>query len=84
MRGILALMAMFFAFQLGGGVGRRRRIAGWAMRTLLTLLGVWWRNRYDGVFFGTVALVLLLAGFGYYLAIRPKYKEDIVEKMFEP
>jgi hypothetical protein len=82
-RVLLGALAVFFAYNLGRATGFKRRRTGWILRTAATLAAVFWGHGPD---LFMVVLVLLCGGsfgLGYFLAIRPKYEEDLVGKMFD-
>lgn len=83
LRFFLGILAVFFAFNLGRAIAHKRRVFGWALRTTVTLLAVFWGHPFDWQDAVVIGLTLLAAAGGYFQAIRPKHEEDLVGKMFD-
>jgi hypothetical protein len=88
LRGILALLSLVFAYQLGRSIGqalRKRpkpRVAGWAVRTLLALLAASWRGGLDRVTITAILLAAVACALGVVLERRPRKQEDLTDVIF--
>jgi hypothetical protein len=88
MRGILALLGVFFAYFLGRALGKailkrpKPRLAGWAIRTALALLALSWRGGGDRLTATALILSAVACGIGVFLERRPRRQEDLTGVIF--
>jgi hypothetical protein len=88
LRGMLALLGVFFGYMLGRAAARyvnregKPQVTGWAIRTLLVLVAVSWRGGLDGVTIAAILLTAIAVAAGYILQNRPKKPEDLTDVIF--
>jgi hypothetical protein len=90
LRGLLALLSLFFAHFLGRSIARKRRnegkprIVAWALRLLISLLGLWWGAGLDAVLMTTLFLCAVSLGLGIFLEYRPRKRNDDLTDVIFP
>jgi hypothetical protein len=89
LRSILGLLCVFFAHFLGRSVVRVRRglqrprhLYGWLLRTLVTLVFVFWHRGWDGISIAVLTLVTVTLVLGIWDEHRPKEQEDLTKQIF--
>jgi hypothetical protein len=88
LRGIVAVLALLFAFALGRALARAQRgvpkagVASWAIRFLLTMLAVSWRGGLDRITLVAMALAAFGLALSYLLESRPRKQEDLSGVIF--
>ena len=89
LRAILGALCVMFAHFLGRsavrvyqGKMRQSRAVTWALRTAVTLLGVFWRRGFDKI--SVIVMVLAAAALvlGAWDEWRPKDEEDLSKALF--
>lgn len=89
LRGALALLCVFFAYQLGRAVARARRgergsrAYAWAIRALVTGAALAWRHPVDASVIAVWALAAAACAAGIWTGMRPaKPAEDLTKEIF--
>jgi hypothetical protein len=90
LRGVLAVLAAFFALMLGRTAGRVRKgdlrsskLFPWIFRLILTAVAVWWRHGLD---YPMIALILL-GGAAFAAGVWAEFRdreppEDLSDEIF--
>jgi hypothetical protein len=89
LRGMLVLLAIFFAYMAGRSIAasRRGRVAksrvyAWIIRLTVCSAAVAYRSRFDLIDIALCVLAALALAAGYWEESRPKSQEDLTRKMF--
>ena len=89
LRGMLVLLAIFFAYMAGRSIAaaRRGRVAksklfAWIIRLTVCAAAVAYRSRFDLIDIALSVLAALGLAVGYWEESRPKSQEDLARKMF--
>ena len=89
MRGVLALLCIFFAHFLGRTAARvylgkvpQKRMYSWLLRTLVTALAIPWRNGFDTLSVAAFLIAALVLAFGAWDELRPRREEDLTQEIF--
>ena len=89
LRGVLGLLCVFFAYMAGRsativrqGIGKRTRLYGWVIRTVLCGAAVVFRHGVDAVAIGVWTLAALAFAAGMWGASHQKPHEDLTHQIF--
>ena len=89
MRGVMAVLGLFFAYVLGrsfagyrAGRVRQARLTGWAIRTAVCALAVAWRHAMDASLVGAYALMAASFAGGMWQEGHRRQEEDLTSQIF--
>ena len=89
LRGVLALLCIFFAHFLGRSVARvylgkvpQKRMYSWLLRTLITALAIPWRHGLDTLSLAAFLIAAVVLAFGVWDELRPRREEDLTQEIF--